>query len=69
MFTVYANGVYEYMKDAGVFEFDFDKDMEKSIALKNHILDTPHVDDTLHPNAHAPFEGFFENVFAVLQKN
>lgn len=69
VYTVYANGVYEYMKDAGVFEFDFESDIAKSIDLKNYILGTPNVDDTLHPKAHAPFEGFFENVFKGLQNN
>jgi len=69
VFTVYSNGIFEFLKDRkAIFDFNFSADVLKSLTLKNFILSYDYVDDTLHPDCYRPYEDFLENVFFQLQK-
>lgn len=68
-FTVYSNGIFEFLKDRNrLFKFNFADDVDKSLKLKKFILSHDSIDDTLHPDRHKPYEDFLENVFLNLQK-
>tara|TARA_S200002703_G_scaffold122285_1_gene108201 strand:- start:10 stop:747 length:738 start_codon:yes stop_codon:yes gene_type:complete len=64
-FTVYSNGIFEYLKDRKqIFEFDFASDVEKSLELKTYIESCEYTDDSLHPDQYKPYELFLDHVMA-----
>lgn len=67
VFTVYSNGIFEYLKDRNaVFKFDFVNDLDKSLELKKFMESNSDIDDSLHPNCYKVYEDFLEHVFSNL---
>ena len=70
VYTVYSNGVFEYLKAKDyMFKFDFVKDIEKSLSLKSFIATALDTDITLHPNNYQPYELFIQEVFKNIHKH
>ena len=70
VYSVYSNGIFEYLKDRhNIFDFTFSDDVNRSLMLKQYILSKQHIDDTLHPNSYQPYEKFLKNVFSNLKKS
>ena len=64
-FTVYSNGIFEYLKDRKqIFDFDFASDVQKSLELKTYIESCEYTDDSLHPDQYKPYELFLDHVMA-----
>jgi hypothetical protein len=69
VFSVYSNGIFEFLKDRGkIFQFNFADDLGKAIELKNFLLSHDNIDEKIHPDRYKPYEDFLENVFLNLQK-
>lgn len=70
VFTVYSNGILEFLKDRKeLFNFDFAGDVKKSLELKHYLNDLKYIDDTLHPDYYIPYELFMQEVFSNLHKH
>jgi len=70
VFTVYSNGIFEFLRDRKqIFDFDFAEDVQKSLELKEYLNQLEYVDDTLHPDYYKPYELFLNEVFSNLHKS
>ena len=70
VFTVYSNGIFEYLKERkSIFKFNFIEDIEKSLKLKNYLQTCLDTDISLHPITYTPYEHFLEDVFKKLHKH
>ena len=67
VFSVYGNGIFEYLKDrSAIFKFNLIDDIDKSLELKSFMESNRDIDNTLHPNCYKVYEDFLENVFSNL---
>jgi len=70
VFTVYSNGIFEFLRDRKtLFDFNFAEDVQKSLQLKEYLEGSEYVDETLHPDHYKPYELFLNEVFSNLHKN
>ena len=68
VFTVYSNGIFEFLKAREVFKFDWSDDVGRSLQLRNFLESHRDIDETLHPNSYEPYDKFLKHVFSNLTK-
>ena len=68
VFTVYGNGIFEFIKERPIFQFDLASDLDKALRLRDFLGSHQDIDDTLHPDSYEPYDKFIKHFFSNLTK-